>query len=314
MDDYVYGIDFGTTNSAVAVLDNGKPTVIPIGSDDRRMMRSALFFPNEEKKIFTGDEAITQYLDYEMDGRLLLSVKSILPSRLFKVTRIRNVEYDAVDLVSEILRSLKLRADRFIGRDVRKAVIGRPACYSTIPKDDAMAEQRLRDAAENAGFDQVRIQLEPVAAAFSYESTLLKSTLTLVADFGGGTSDFTLVKLDPADVRKPNRILDVIGNTGVHIAGDVFDSNIMHQKFKKYFGEGVHYQSWPGKWLPIPANIYHDLCNKGRIIKLYNPFVIDQIRKIAKTADDPVPVSRLLNLVENNLGFPLYDAVETGKC
>ena len=314
MDDPVYGIDFGTTNSAIAYLKNGKPHVVRDRTTGRQMIRSALFFPNHDSQLIAGDAAIDKYIEYEMDGRLIQSVKTILPAATFTSTWIKNKEYDAENLIAIILKFLKKKADQETGIDVRRAIIGRPARFSPDPKIENLAVKRLKNAAKLAGFTDVVLQIEPVAAALSYEMNLTKPECVLVADFGGGTSDFTLMRLSPAKSDNKDRKKDVLGSRGLYIAGDVFDSEVMRKKFAEYFGENVRFQNIPGRWMPIPSNIYNDFCNKGRIIQLYNPGVRDQIKQILSTAEDQAPLRRLLELIDHNLGFPLFEAVENAKC
>ncbi len=314
MNDWVYGIDFGTTNSAVSIIQNNQPVLIPIGHSRKNMIRSVLYFPNQDDSVVIGDAAFDRYLDDEMDGRLIQSIKTILPSYTFKSTQIRKTNYDAVDLVSLILRFLKQSADAFLGADVRKAVIGRPARFSDLPRDERLAEKRLREAAENAGFEEIFFQYEPVAAAISYELTLKEPERVIVADLGGGTSDFALMELSPDKVDSRDRSTDVIATRGLSVAGDVFDSRIMHHNFRDYLGGNVTYKSWPDKWLPIPSNIFADLCHKGRIIQLYHPDVIAQIAEISKTASDREAIRRLLKLLKYNLGYALFQQIETAKC
>lgn len=310
----IYGIDFGTTNSAIAYISQGKINVVPVDRNKRCLMRSALFFPNEENSVYVGDEAISRYLNYDMEGRLLQSIKTILPSATFQTTKIRGVDYTASDLVAEILIALKKLADTETGYNCKRVVISRPARFSDDNMKEQLAEERLREAAELAGFDDIYFQIEPVAAALSFEQSLTSPQLVLIADLGGGTSDFTLVELSPVKVNKRDRSDDITAINGLHVAGDVFDSCIMQNKIAHYFGEGLKYESLPGHWLPIPTTIFTDFCHKGRVIRLYNQSVRRQIRGILRKTDNPVPLRRLLHVLENNLGFSLFQSVEDAKC
>jgi len=192
--DITYGVDFGTSNSAIAIMKDGQETVLRGRSKEDKTESSNLFFPKWEMDVhYVGDEAITQYIESGMDGRLIQSIKSILPDTLFNFTSIHGKRYEIDDLVSLIIRHLKKKADDSINAEVTKAVFGRPAVFSDNPEEDRTAEQRLRAAALKAGFEEVHFQLEPIAAAFSYELRIDRPEIVLVADLGGGTSDFTII-------------------------------------------------------------------------------------------------------------------------
>ncbi|MBN1297743.1 Hsp70 family protein [bacterium] len=308
-----YGIDFGTTNSAIAFMDTHRSIVVPVGKNGRKMIRSELFFSRDDDAIYVGDAAFDEYLASEKWGRFIQSIKSVLPSRLFTSTRIGTTEYEAEDLIALILEFLKKKADGVTGRNVKKVVLGRPVTFAGDGNNEQLAEQRLRTAAEYAGFDEIAFQFEPIAAAMAYEQTLASEKLVLVADLGGGTSDFSLIRLGPKRKHLKNRAPDVLATAGVGMAGDALDSAIMSSNFRDYFGAHVQYENWPGQWLSIPSSVFIDLCHKGRVIYLYNEGVQDQLRDIIRTADDPLAVSRLLRLVENNLGHQVYETIESGK-
>ena len=308
-----YGIDFGTTNSAISFMDNDTTRIIRTGNNRRKMIRSELFFPRDDDAIHIGDNAFAEYLASEKDGRFIQSIKTVLPSKLFKTTRIRNTEYEAEDLIALILEYLKFKADRVTGRDVTKVVLGRPVTFAGDENNEQLAKRRLRTAAEYAGFEEVAFQFEPIAAAMSYERTLASDKLVLIADLGGGTSDFSLIRLGPDRFKARKRSADVLGNSGVGVAGDALDSAVMSSAFREYFGSNVKHRNFTGQWLPIPSGIFNDLCNKGRVIYLYTPGMVEQLRDIIKDADHPEPINRLKTLIENNLGHQVYQTIEGGK-
>jgi len=313
MNHTAYGIDFGTTNSAISFMDKNSAVIVPVGKNGRKMIRSELFFPRDEGKIYIGDAAFDEYLASERNGRFIQSIKTVLPSRLFTSTRIGHTEYEAEDLIALILEYLKDKADRITGRNVTRVVLGRPVTFAGDEDNAQLAEQRLRTAAEYAGFEEITFQFEPIAAAMSYEENLTSEKLVLVADLGGGTSDFSLIRLGPGRKFKENRSTDVLATSGVGIAGDALDSAIMSSAFRDYFGARVKYENWPGQWLSLPASVFIDLCHKGRVVYLYSRGMQEQLRDIVNKADDPVPVSRLLRLVEHNLGHEVYETIEDGK-
>ncbi|MBC7566399.1 MAG: Hsp70 family protein, partial [Pedobacter sp.] len=198
MGNFLYGIDFGTTNSALSIYnEDSKEIVATI------IVPSLLYFFSDQSssaplKYVVGKEAIEAYVTDGMSGRFMKSIKRILPRSSFIETKIYNRRLNASDLVTLILKELKQRADVITGVDCRKAVIGRPVFFDDDnASKDILAQKRLNQAASNAGFSDVRFQFEPIGAAFAYERTLKHKEKVLVADLGGGTTDFTFLSLDP---------------------------------------------------------------------------------------------------------------------
>jgi hypothetical chaperone protein len=180
MSEKVYGIDFGTTNSAVAISQNGEVRVLPIGFNGDKIIRSLLFFPREGRVHFIGEDAITHYIESGMEGRLIQSIKTFLPDKSFTGTVLRGRSRTLEDLISLILKHLKTKANEIMGEDIRSVVLGRPARFSEDPEIDDLAERRLLQAAQLAGFEEIHFQFEPIAAAYSYESRLREAQLVLV--------------------------------------------------------------------------------------------------------------------------------------
>jgi hypothetical chaperone protein len=224
------GIDFGTTNSSIAYVNN---------SDDVRLAkfpylgsltdsyRSLLYLQRVKEggantlKSWTGPEGIEHYLSAEVKGRLIQSLKSFLSSRNLRGTEVFGRQYTLEDLIARILRDLREKAEQQFGISIRSAVAGRPVHFSGAEKveDDSYAESRLRSAFELAGYESVEFEMEPVAAAHYYESILDHDELILIGDFGGGTSDFSLVHVGPGVRRRGRALGDIVGNAGVGIAG-----------------------------------------------------------------------------------------------
>ncbi len=313
MDKLVYGFDFGTTNSAIAIRRQGVAEVLPIGMDGSKTVRSVLYFPEDEKCFYVGEEAILKYVDNGMHGRFLQSVKSLLPDPSFRGTAIRGFgNQEVFELIAKIIRNLKQRADALLGADVQSVVLGRPAVFSEIPERDKVAEDRLVAAAHEAGFAEIRLQLEPIAAGLHYEEALDREQIVLVADFGGGTSDFTVMRLSPERRYRPDRKSDVLANGGVYIGGDRFDSQIMAHKLFKYFGEDTTFRSL-NKTFPFPAHLLAKL-RKWQLI----PFLKDShtrqiIRELLQNSSDVEAIRRLKTLIEENLGFALFRSIEKAK-
>ena len=313
MAEIVYGVDFGTSNSAIAIMQDGRETVIRGKAKDDKTESSILFFPKWEMgKHYVGDQAITQYVESGMNGRLIQSAKSILPDTLFQFTWIHGVRYEIDDLIALIIKHLKQKADRTTNAEIKKAVFGRPAVFSDNPEEDKIAEQRLRSAALKAGFEEVYFQLEPIAAAFSYEMKIAKPEIVLVADLGGGTSDFTIMRLDPQSARRKNRIPDIVATGGIHIGGNDFDTQIMWHKLVSYFGYGSQYKTWD-KWLPLPVHLFRRLCEWERIPFLKARDTQEMLRKFLQSGNDKDAISRLITLIDKDLGFSLFKAIEGAK-
>ncbi|MBI5037764.1 MAG: Hsp70 family protein [Candidatus Kerfeldbacteria bacterium] len=313
MDHITYGLDFGTTNSAIAYLNNGEVEIVPVGLGGAETMKSVLFFPEEKIFPIIGDEGVQTYISSGMQGRLLQSIKAILPDEAFEGTIIKGNYYEIEDLVSRIMITLKKAADAAVGQNVKSVIIGRPARFSTNPHEEMVAERRLIEAARRAGFTDIQTQLEPIAAALSYEHTLSKAEIVMVADLGGGTSDFTIMQLGPHRNKGEDRKSDILSTGGVYIGGDRFDSIIMRNHLIKYFGANLKWQSWE-KWLDLPSHIVKQLCEWHRITFLKNPEDMEFIRRLATCSDDPESSLRLQALIEENLGYSLFRAIERAKC
>jgi hypothetical chaperone protein len=258
----VIGLDFGTTNSAIAVADDNRQAALASFAGGITSFRSILYFPAKDRslpqqKVETqaGPEAINSYLDADTKGRLIVSIKSYLPSPLFTSTNINGRNYTLEDLIAIILRRLRVAAMEQFGTSATQVVLGRPVRFSGAENEagEKLALQRLTTAAELAGFKQIAFELEPVAAAYQYETQLDHDELVLIGDFGGGTSDFTLARLGPG--RKKAGRNPVLGTSGVAIAGDTFDSRIMMRLVAPKLGLGSHYISL-GKELPVPVWVY----------------------------------------------------------
>ncbi len=315
------GLDFGTTNSAIAVAEAGKEATLTSfgdGSGTTTSFRSILYFPPKDRSATVkaetkaGPEAINAYLEDDSKGRLVLSVKSYLASRLFTSTQINGRFYTLEDLIAIILRRLRTSAIEQFGISATKVVMGRPVRFAgaDTEADETLAVNRLRTAADLAGFSDVTFELEPVAAAYQYETQLDHDELVLIGDFGGGTSDFTLAQLGPG--RKRTGRNPVVGTSGVGIAGDTFDSRIMMNLVAPKLGLGSHYVSL-GKEMPVPVWLYSQLSSWHRTFLLKDPKTMTVLREVRNQASEPDKVNTLIQIISENLGYTLYRAVETTK-
>ena len=317
----VIGLDFGTTNSAVAVSASDRRARLasfPDAAAITNNFRSILYFPAKERfsqqKIETkaGPEAINAYLDADTKGRLIVSIKSYLASRLFTSTTINGRHYTLEDLIAIILRRLRVAVMEQFDTAATRVVLGRPVRFSGADNgaDEALALQRLKSAAELAGFEEISFELEPVAAAYQYETQLDHDELVLIGDFGGGTSDFTLAQLGPG--RRQAGRNPVIGTSGVAIAGDTFDSRIMMRLVAPKLGLGSNYISL-GKELPVPVWVYSQLSSWHHMFLLKDPKTMSVLQQVKNQASERAKVAGLIQIINENLGYALYRAVEQTK-
>ncbi|MES2266982.1 MAG: Hsp70 family protein [Bacteroidota bacterium] len=311
---FLYGIDFGTTNSALAIYDEELKEI-----SDTVIIPSLIYFyhqPNlqREKNYVVGEEAITAYLNDGMKGRFIKSVKQILSKSSFTETRIHNKRYNASDLVAIILKELKERADKLTGQDCQKAVIGRPVFFDDDDvQKDTLAQTRLNKAAEIAGFTNVRFQFEPIGAAFAYEKTLAKKENVLVADLGGGTTDFTYLVLDPDKAESKDRKEDMMATGGIYIGGDSFDSAFMWDKGTPYFGKNTRYEATPGKVLTVPKSLFANICSWEQMNFFNGPRIKKDIEDYYYFSGNDRQFKNLITLIDHNLGYSVFQAIEQTK-
>ena len=316
------GIDFGTTNSSIArVNDAGGVDLVRYRFQGALTdaYRSLLYLEQQREngrltlKSWSGPEGVEQYLGSETKGRLIQSLKSFLSSKSFKATEIFGRARTLEELIARILEDLRRVAERqFGGGPIRSAVVGRPVRFvgSESDVDDDFALERLREAFTLAGFEKVRFEMEPVAAANWYESTLDHDELILVGDFGGGTSDFSLIHAGPGARRKRKRLL---GNAGVGLAGDAFDAKLVRHVISPALGAGTYWRTL-GKVLPVPMWIYASLERWHHLSFLKTKDVTSTLHSVRAQADEPEKIGALMELVREDLGYPLHRAVQQTKC
>jgi hypothetical chaperone protein len=320
----VVGLDFGTTNSAVAIARPGEAPLLASFKDRARSttsFRSILYFPVKERgptskqvKALAGPEAISAYLESETKGRLMVSIKSYLASRRFTNTSIYGRNYELEELISIIIRNLRAAAVEQFDFPATKAVVGRPVHFAGADGEESelLALNRLRRATELAGFEEIEFELEPIAAAYQYERQLDHDELVLIGDFGGGTSDFTLMHLGPGRRTAADPRAGVLGTEGVPVAGDAFDSATMMHMVAPKLGMGSHYNSL-GKKLSVPVWIYSQLSSWHQMSFLRDPKTMNVLREVKNQASEPKKIEALIDIISNNLGYELYRAVEKTK-
>lgn len=318
------GLDFGTTNSSVAamVADGGiQLAQFPAAAGATASFRSLLYFERDARRqvhSYAGPNAIAHYLspqDHSDNGRgrLVQSLKSYLPSRSLTGTEVFGRRYTLEDLLARILRELRTGAEAVFGAPVHQAVVGRPVRFvgSNAEADDDFAVERLREACARAGFTDVHFEYEPVGAACAYESTLDHEELVLIGDFGGGTSDFSLLRVGPS-LRQGDQGR-LLGNSGVGLAGDAFDAKLVRHLVSPALGEGSLERSGT-KLLPaVPAWIYANLERWHYLSFLRNRNVTEILKGARARALEPEKIEALQALIEYDLGFQLHAAVQQLK-
>jgi hypothetical chaperone protein len=310
------GLDLGTTNSAHAVAEGGKVSLAQFTERAglTSTFRSILYFQANEgarrSAAFAGPAAIEQYLDDGGAGRLLQSLKSYLADRGFDATSIFGRNYSLTDLLSFLVRALRVDAEREGGAVRGPIVVGRPVHFAgaDTAEDDAFAEGRLRKAIVAGGFDEVVFEYEPVAAAYYYETRLDHDELVLIADFGGGTSDFSLIRVGPR-----SRTLGaerILANDGVGIAGDAIDAKILHHVVSPALGLGSTYKSMFGKELQAPVWLYAKLRRWHHLSFLKSKRTTELLREMLDQSHERSKIEAFIHIVDDDLGYRLYRAVE----
>jgi hypothetical chaperone protein len=319
------GFDFGTTNSSVALVSgDSKVQLASFQSLGTEMssFRSVLYFEQSKASdgtkrthSLTGPDAIEHYLQTEEKGRLIQSLKSHLSSRTLTGTEVFGRRYKLEDLISRILADLRKHAGRQFNEPIRHATVGRPVRFvgAETAEDQEFAVSRLRTAFETAGFEHVDFEMEPVAAAYAYESTLDHDELILIGDFGGGTSDFSLLRVGPGVRRRGRTARDLLGNSGVGLAGDAFDARIVRKLVSPALGSNSEARSL-NKLLPaVPAWIYANL-ERWHYLSFLRTNNVREILKSARIrALEPEKIEALIAIVDEDLGYQLHQAVQKVK-
>ena len=317
------GFDFGTTNSAIArVGPDGAPELAHFQGPDGPVhtFRSLLYFDREDSnappETYAGPAAMRHYLEREThDGRLVQSLKSFLASRLFSATAIFGRSYRLEQLIGLLVGALREEAEAYFGEPVHRAVVGRPVRFvgSNDASSEELALRRLHASLTNAGFRHVSFQYEPVGAAHHYERGLESDELILIADFGGGTSDFSLLRVGPSFSASADRADGILGHDGVGLAGDVFDGKIVRHRVTPLLGRGAEFESLFGRRLPVPAWIYGHLERWHHVSFLKSPRTMQILFDLRRECLEPEGIDALIRVVENDLGFLLYRATERAK-
>lgn len=306
------GVDFGTSNSTVGWCHTGQPVLLTL-EQDKVTLPSVVFFNAENNDISYGRAALSNYLaGYE--GRLMRSMKSLLGTSLMDgQTEVQGKALSFRTLLSQFIGELKKRAERASATTFDYAVLGRPVHFiDDNLQADQLAQNTLEQIALAAGFKEVRFQFEPIAAAFDYESRISKEELVLIADIGGGTSDFSLVRLSPDRMKQLDRRADILGNGGVHIGGTDFDKYLSLRNIMPLLGLGGRL----GSQTDVPSSYYFNLATWHTINLAYTQKVWRELQDVYRdiqSAELRSRFERLLNLVEDRDGHWLAIKSEEAK-
>jgi hypothetical chaperone protein len=312
------GLDFGTTNSSIArIAENGRVELarFSLAGALSESFRSLLYLERQRStsrttiKSWAGPEGIDRYLEADEKGRLIQSLKSFLSSRSLQTTEIFGRRFQLEELVANVIRVIKEAAEKQFGAPIDSAVVGRPVRFvgAETDVDDDFALGRLRDALEKAGFAEISFEFEPVAAAAHYASTLDHDELILIGDFGGGTSDFSLLRVG-ADANKRF----VLGTEGLPLAGDSFDAKIVRHLVSPALGADSLLNSH-GKLLPVPNWVYFKLERWHHLSFLRSRETLNMLQSVMKQAQESEKIKALIYMVNHDLGFNLHRAVQKTK-
>ncbi len=314
-----FGVDFGTSNSSLSIHVDGKTQAIDLDNfnDNNKLLRSIIFYDNFEQTYFFGQQAIDKYIETDADGRYIQSVKSYLPDLGFKNTQIGGKTFTLEKIISLILEKIKRTGESQLGCEVNDVVIGRPVIFSEIEDEENTAQERLIAAAQLAGFKNIHLEYEPIAAAMCYEQQLSgnEEQVVLVCDFGGGTSDFSVIKVGKSHIENHHdRKEDILSLGGIYIGGDTLDSLLMWDEVAAEFGKNIQL-SYPmsDSLVSMPLSIMSKLKKWHLIPQLNTPKMTKYLREIKGYSDQPQYIDNLISLIENNYGYTLFKAIEKTK-
>lgn len=303
------GVDFGTSNSTVGWSRPGQPALLAL-EDGKPTLPSAIFFHDEDAEVSYGRAAIADYLA-GYDGRLMRAMKSLLGSSLMDgATEVQGRSVPFRVLLARFIGELKHRAEAAAGRAFTRAVLGRPVYFvDGDPAADRLAQDTLAGIAAGVGFAEVEFQFEPLAAAFHYESGIAREELVLVIDIGGGTSDFSLIRLGPERAARADRRADILAYGGVHIGGADFDKQLSLARVMPLLGLGSRLRS--GK--DVPSTQYGNLACWHTINQAYTRKAAEHFAYIRAEAGERDKIDLLLKLVRERAGHWVAVQVEEAK-
>lgn len=303
------GLDFGTSNTTLGFWRDGAPRLAPL-EDAHVTVPSAVFFHwNGEMRI--GRAAMQAYVEGE-SGRLMRSLKSVLGTALAdETTQLGRKRLRFRDVIALFVGETKQRAERAAGAAFDQVVHGRPVHFvDADPEGDRKAEDMLRAIARDAGFRDISFQFEPIAAALDYERTLRGEEIALIADIGGGTSDFSIIRLSPERHIRVERADDILANDGLRVGGVDFDRTLSLARLMPLLGFRSP-TTRPGR--DVPGGHFHDLATWSNINRLYNDKTRRDLRDIRREAAEPALIDRMLSVLEREQGHTLAMEIEAAK-
>ncbi|MBW8786946.1 MAG: Hsp70 family protein [Rhizobium leguminosarum] len=311
------GFDFGTTNTVLAMADGGTTRSMAFTSTEGTAdsMRTALSFMKDAQlgasalKVEAGHAAIRQFIDNPGECRFLQSIKTFAASALFQGTLIFAKRHNFEDLMEVFVRRLRNYAGDNWPSDVSRIVTGRPVHFAGASPDPALATERYNEALSRFGFPEIHYVYEPVAAAFYFAQNLKRDATVLVADFGGGTTDYSLIRFETVAGKLT---ATPIGHSGVGVAGDHFDYRMIDNIVAPLIGKGSHFKSFD-KILEVPSNYYSSFgrWNQLSIFKTTREF--EDLKKLVRTSLEPEKLEIFIDLIDHDEGYPLYQAVSATK-
>ena len=303
------GLDFGTSNTTLGRVVDRAPSLVALESE-QTTIPSAIFF-ERDGTVLIGRKAVEEYV-VGSPGRLMRSLKSVLGTPLIdETTRAGRERRRFRDIIANYLGTVKRRAEQATGQEFRDVVHGRPVHFvDNSPDADRKAEVTLREILRGIGFDNITFQFEPIAAALDYERQIGQEEIALIADIGGGTSDFSIVRLSPERHRKTDRQDDILANDGVRIGGTDFDQRLSLSLVMPLFGFG---SAMKRAGLDAPTTYFHDLATWSNINRMYERGVASDIQNVRREAEEPRLFDRLLKVLEEQRGHALAMDIETSK-
>jgi hypothetical chaperone protein len=305
----ICGLDFGTSNTTLGTIDGATPVLATLEAE-QTAIPSAIFY-EADGGVRIGRRAVEAYVE-GVPGRLLRSLKSVLGTSLVdETTRLGRERISFRGVIASYVGAIKRRAEQATGRELRHVVHGRPVHFvDNAPDADRKAEDTLRAIAKEAGFEEVTFQFEPIAAALDYERQIASEQVALIADIGGGTSDFSIVRLGPERHRKADRAADILANDGVRVGGTDFDRQLSLGVVMPLFGFGSPMKR---AGLDVPSSYFQDLATWSSINRMYEPRVLADIRQVRQEAAKPELLDRLIRVIHEQRGHTLAMEVEDAK-
>jgi hypothetical chaperone protein len=304
------GIDFGTSNSSIATATADNIRLIPV-ENENVTIPSAMYFLRKDNTPFYGRAAMDMFLA-KNPGRLMRSLKRVLGTSVMKQGTMVNGELMKFDqIIASFLKNLKDKAELQSGGAIEHVVMGRPVHFVDQDEQaDARAESELRFIATQLGFKHVEFQYEPIAAAFAHEANVQGEQLALVVDLGGGTSDFTVIRLSNKNMQKNDRTSDILANTGVRLGGNDFDKELSLAAIMPELG---YRTTFGAKNLEVPLRHYFDLSEWSKVNFLYTNKIIFQAKQLLYECHDKVKYGRLIKVLEQETGHALLAVTEGTK-